>query len=231
MNSPFKKPLRGIIFDLDGTLYHMKWYMKALLMTFLFPRAMLLPRYMKIRKQFAGRDMQNGDELLNALAVRLSGRPDPVLSGPMRDWIEGPFYHGFTQIMPFLRGSRPSINEHLAKLKNKGYFLGVLSDFSHIRARLERLAINADVFDILLSSEEAGALKPSPRPFHQIAVSWGLAPEHILVIGDRTDTDGEGARQAGMQFQRITDEKNDLPDARHWSEFVRLFDTLPAIHR
>ena len=36
-----------------------------------------------------------------------------------------------------------------------------------------------------------------------IARELGVAPGRVLVIGDRDDTDGEGARRSGMPFSLV----------------------------
>jgi beta-phosphoglucomutase-like phosphatase (HAD superfamily) len=45
-----------------------------------------------------------------------------------------------------------------------------------------------------------GAQKPAVRPFLRIAEALGIAPEETLVVGDREETDGLGAFNAGMRF-------------------------------
>jgi hypothetical protein len=43
-------------------------------------------------------------------------------------------------------------------------------------------------------------LKPSPEPFYELRKYHGVAPEAHLHIGDRDDTDGEGARLSGCRY-------------------------------
>jgi FMN phosphatase YigB (HAD superfamily) len=194
--------IRGVIFDLDGTLYRMPWYMKPALFAMLFPRMLRLPAYMKVREQFAGQDL--GDR--PALMRRLSGTLGERLGVSQRqalDWIEGPFYTGFVHVMTLVRNSRPGVRETLAGLRERGIKVAVLSDFGRVSDRLHNLEIDHGLLDRCYSCEHAGALKPNPRPFRQVAQEWSLPPEEILVVGDRDDTDGEGARKAGMQFMLL----------------------------
>ena len=178
--------VKGIIFDLDGTLYKMKWFMKPLLTIMLSPRILLLPRYMKVRKSFAGKEMENGDDLLNAMAATLAEKSGKCTTESMLSWIHNRFYKAFDRSMPLLKGARPGLNDILANLKEKGFKLAILSDFAHVEERLKGLCIPCSLFDTLLSSETEGSLKPSTRVLLAIAESWQIEPSNILVIGDRT---------------------------------------------
>ena len=193
---------RGIIFDLDGTLYHMKWFMKPLLTLKVLPNFLRLPRFMKIRGTFAGKDLESENNLLTAICDSLS-RSEKCSSQDIRNWIASAFYPAFVSIMPYFRGSRPGISETLITLKKNGIKLGVLSDYSSVAERLVGLGLSNSLFNSMTSSESFGALKPSCRPFLSIASEWNIPPEQILIVGDRDDTDGEAARGAGMQFLQI----------------------------
>jgi FMN phosphatase YigB (HAD superfamily) len=199
-----QSPVRGIIFDLDGTLYNMKWYMRILFFVSLVPKGLWLPRYMRLRSMFSGKDFGSRDMLLNAMADRFV-EGSAIKSIRVRDWFERSFYPGFVAIMPFFQGTRSRVNPTLAALRAKNIKLAVLSDFSRIKERLTALKIDPLFFDQCISSEDEGALKPNSRPFLKIANDWQFKPSEILVIGDRDDTDGEAARQCGFQFIQITD--------------------------
>ena len=157
MENPFPQDIKGIIFDLDGTLYRMKWFMKPLLTAMLFPRSLMLPRYMKIRREFAGKEMETGEKLLYAMAEKLSSKCSLDVQCTLF-WIHNRFYKAFDSIMPLLRGSRPGIIETLASLKGKGYRLAIVSDFAHISERLAGLEISVSLFDCLVSSEKEAPL-------------------------------------------------------------------------
>lgn len=207
---------RAVIFDLDGTLYPMRWYMKPLMFTLLIRHGLRLPAYMKVRKVVAGKDFETGPRLMDALchelATRTRGTPEA-----MREWVERKFYPAFVRMMPMLAGRRDSLPDTLARLREKGVRLAVLSDFACVSERLVGLGLKHSLFDIVASSEEAGALKPHPRPFLDIASHFSLDPSEILVIGDRDDTDGAAAAACGMSFLRISD-KPSLPDScLHWA--------------
>jgi len=195
--------LRGVIFDLDGTLYRMLWYMKPLFFARLFPHGFRLPAYMKVREEYAGVDHGSGERLMRLLSASLSARAR-ISDAESAAWIQHSFYPGFVAMMRVVRNTRPCVEQMLERLRRDRVRTAVLSDFARVPERLASLGIPSGLFDTLASSESAGALKPSPRPFLDIAEGWGVEPSEVLVVGDRDDTDGEGARRAGMQFALLS---------------------------
>ena len=70
-----------------------------------------------------------------------------------------------------------------------------------------------------------GCLKPAPRGFLKIAADLNARPKDCLVVGDRDDTDGFGARLTQMQFVQIKTKKpKDVLDQEHpvmsWEDFA-----------
>lgn len=212
---------RGIIFDLDGTLYVLRWFMPLLIFFRLFPGGMRLPRFLSIRQKFAGRDMGTHERLLAAIGDELARREN-MSPEQARKWIIDTFYPAFVAIMPFFRFSRPFIRRLLAGLRAKGIKLAVLSDYGCVTERLEKLRLQASLFDTVSSCEDAGALKPHPRPLLSIAEKWGIEPGHILVLGDRADTDGAAAKNAGMQFVLVADTLRLPHGALRWGTISRM---------
>ncbi len=228
MNTLFPSHTKGIIFDLDGTLYSMKWFMKPLFSLLLFPHSLLLGQYMSLRKEFSGKDFNTGDNLIQAMAERLSHYSKKRNTKKLKSWISNDFYSVFIKVMPFFKGSRPGAAETLLELKKKGYKLAVLSDFAVIKERLIALDINPSLFDTLLSTESQGALKPCARPFLEIANTWKIDPNHLVVVGDKDETDGIGASQSGMAFVKIADSKKQK-NGYHWyaiNENLKRLDTV-----
>ena len=75
------------------------------------------------------------------------------------------------------------------------------------------------------SAEEMGALKPSARPFIEVARAMGVEPAETLVIGDRADTDGAGAKAAGMGALLIEGKRAAAEcgfDVRSWDDVCKL---------
>jgi FMN phosphatase YigB (HAD superfamily) len=222
------KEIRAIIFDLDGTLYHMRWFMRPLLFAALLPRGGWLPAYMRVRKRFMGREMGRGELLLDAMGGEL-GAVVGVEGAVARAWIEQRFYPAFVRSLRLMRGKRPGLADELVELRRGGIRTAVLSDFARVSERLSALAISPALFDVVVSTEEHGALKPHVRPFCALAEQWQLHPSQVLVVGDRDDTDGEAARLAGMHFLQITDRSRAPSGQYRWLAILQALDTLHAL--
>ena len=106
----------------------------------------------------------------------------------------------FVSILKNWYKANDNIVEAIDYYYDKGVKLVCLSDYSKVKERLLALDIDIDKFTLIKSSEDYGTLKPSESAFIKIAESLNISPSKILVVGDRDDTDGEGARRSKMQF-------------------------------
>jgi HAD superfamily hydrolase (TIGR01549 family) len=210
--------IRAVIFDLDGTLYAMTPIFKPLLTLFSGPHFLWVPKYMKVRDQFRGKEMGSGQNLKSAICSLFEEKSS---SRNGEEWIEKKFYPAFIKTLLFLR-NRTEINTLLKELKSKNIKLAVLSDFGRVEERLNALKIDASLFDIIESTEDFGAFKPSPRPFLEICSKLDTKPSETLLVGDRTDTDEAGAKASGLNFFKVEGKSN-----KNWQnsmeELLKLF--------
>lgn len=89
--------------------------------------------------------------------------------------------------------------EALATLREHGLKLAVVSNWDcSLPERLEALGLSQS-FDAIVSSAEAGAPKPEPRPFELALERLHTSADRALHIGDE-DADARGAAAAGMRF-------------------------------
>lgn len=86
------------------------------------------------------------------------------------------------------------------ELRDRDIKIGILTDLTaHIQYRkIARLGLTERV-DYLVTSEEAGAEKPSEKMFALMLGKMGVRPEEALMIGDSMTKDIDGARRAGMK--------------------------------
>ncbi len=81
-------------------------------------------------------------------------------------------------------------------------------------------------FDVVLTSEKAGAPKPNPRIFHEALKRTRASASESLMIGDNVDADMAGARGAGWDHVHYTAETAPDPLATHriahWRELLPL---------
>ena len=206
MRYPESITIKGIIFDLDGTLYRMTWFFQPFMFFSQMPHPFRLLHFLAERSKLAGKDFGSGEQLLETLCHNLAGRIH-TQPAPLREWITHRFYPAFIASMRFQRFGRPQLVRMLAALRERNIRIAVLSDYHAVDERLRMLRIPPEHFDLRTSCEAAGALKPSPRPFTEIALRWKLPAENVLVVGDRDDTDGKAASGAKMHFFRITENK------------------------
>ncbi|HXG41626.1 MAG TPA: HAD family hydrolase [Dehalococcoidia bacterium] len=91
----------------------------------------------------------------------------------------------------------PEVPQVLAALAPR-YRLALLSnaDDDFLLAALERNGLH---FDVIVTSERAGALKPDPRIFRALLDRLGLPPAAVLYVGDNPLPDVLGARRAGLR--------------------------------
>jgi 2-haloalkanoic acid dehalogenase type II len=95
---------------------------------------------------------------------------------------------------------REGVVETLKELRQRGLHVGMVSniDDDQLEHLLEVAGI-ADLFDSVLSSEQAQSCKPDPL-IYQIALKRaGCAPHEALFVGDTLRQDIAGARQAGLR--------------------------------
>ena len=98
-------------------------------------------------------------------------------------------------------------------LKDHDIRIGMLTDLTaHIQHRkIERLCLE-DYIEVLVTSEEAGAEKPSPSAYDLLVSKFSVDRENILMIGDSLKKDVEGALNAGLSALHYKKEYSDTMD-------------------
>ncbi|HKR51898.1 MAG TPA: HAD family hydrolase [Pseudonocardiaceae bacterium] len=87
----------------------------------------------------------------------------------------------------------------LRALRNLGLRLAAITNAAgdHQRAKLGALGLES-AFDAVLISGELGVAKPHQAIFRWACRALGVLPAQAVHVGDRLDTDAEGARDAGL---------------------------------
>lgn len=145
-------------------------------------------------------------------------------------WYEQKFQPAFIDTLKKKANARPGCSELLCALKQKGLKLAVLSDYGFIAERLQALSLDTELFDSLYSADQSGALKPSVRPFHKMLGQLSCEADKCIVIGDRQDSDGEGARQHGMTFIGVADNDSISEDFMPWQRVIQRLHELTAAY-
>lgn len=195
----------GVIFDLDGTLYAMKKSVRVTTLLNTMPRSRHFFKYLKVRHAQQGKDFGTKEKLLSHINEEMKK------AGISEKFEREVFYPAFVKTLSSHR-NRPQLITFVKYLKKLGVKTAVFSDYGIIDERLEALGFDKELFDVRVSSEDFGAFKPCSRSFAEVVNKLELQPSQILMVGDRDDTDGEGARSIGMPFFKLNGKSNaDFP--------------------
>lgn len=86
----------------------------------------------------------------------------------------------------------------LENLKRRGLILGLISNVdSDMSEQFEKLGLDRRL-DVIMTSREADATKPSPEIFEAALDEAGVIAEDAVYVGDQYDIDIVGARNVGM---------------------------------
>lgn len=93
----------------------------------------------------------------------------------------------------------PDVLDFIQLLKSKGIITANITDLT-AQIQFRKLVYFGldELFDYVVTSEEAGADKPDKRPFQVALEKLKIKPEKIWMIGDNPKSDMEGAGQMGM---------------------------------
>ena len=200
-NTLSKKAIKAIAFDLDGTLYpNYRLYVR------LFPQLIRHPflfyAFSKARHILHTADDGSSQQFpsfyhkqASLVAGFLGKEPEETKSK-----LERLVYKGWETLFSRIK-LFPRLKETLLALRGAGFRLAVLSDFPP-SYKLSLMGLDG-FFDVILSSEETGALKPSGIPFNALVHALRFEPGEILYVGNSLRFDVGGAKSAGMQAALI----------------------------
>jgi putative hydrolase of the HAD superfamily len=198
-------PIRAVLFDLDGTLYHqlpLRAFMALELAVLPIRRRSVSAASEELRGISAFRRVREElrevphDLPLERLQYERAAERVGVDAARMEKWVlewihRRPLRH-------LARCRRRGLGALLDALDERGLRAGIFSDHP-VAAKLEALGV-AGRFDPLLcaTDPEIDAFKPDPRGFLRACRIWDLEPREVLYVGDRHEVDAIGAARAGM---------------------------------
>lgn len=212
----------AVIFDFDGTLYDFKGLVKKLLLSLGVKELLNAKRERKLRSRFKGKFFGSGAQFYAAYFAELA---KDCLSTPekMQNWFNKTYMPTMIRVLQKHYTARKDAAGLFESLKAAGIKTAVFSDYALVKERMNAVGLSETAADYLFSAEELGGLKPAKEPFLEIARITKIKPENILVVGDRSDTDGKGALSAGMKFIQIKTHKTkdaELAAALEWEDFL-----------
>ncbi|GHU42219.1 phosphoglycolate phosphatase [Spirochaetia bacterium] len=196
----------AVIFDFDGTLYNLKHFVRHLIFSYL-PGTLRFRADRKVRKEFKGCDLGSADALYEVFFARFAACAGFKTSAAARQWYFSFYMPLMCRVLKKYHPARKNMIGAIQNLNKANIPIAVYSDYPCTLQRMEAIGLPCGISKIpaehIFGVDNFGALKPAVRPFRLIADTLGIPCEKVLVIGDKDDTDGAGARAAGMKFRLV----------------------------
>lgn len=177
-----KGQIKGVIFDLDDTLYSEKEYVKS--------------GYKAVSNYLGG---EYEDKLWDFFEA---GKPavDELLKELGRE-------NEKAEVLKVYRSHKPDIHPYLgvaemiAVLKDRGIKVGIITDGRSEGQRNKLDALGLEVDDVIITDELGGIQfrKPCDIAFRIMTTRWRLNPADIVYVGDNPAKDFQAPQQLGMR--------------------------------
>jgi putative hydrolase of the HAD superfamily len=202
-----RSEIDAVAFDLDGTLYpNYRFYIR--LVPFILRHHRLMLAMGKARKIIRDPLLTDPSGIsvpppgyFYDLQARFMAAYLKKDSGLVKEWTEKFIYRGWEELFRKIK-LFPQVKETLARLREGGLKLALLSDFPP-KQKLDYLGISG-FWDTVICSEDTGRLKPDIVPFRVLAEELALPPGRILYVGNSVSYDIIGARKAGMKAALVS---------------------------
>jgi FMN phosphatase YigB (HAD superfamily) len=203
MNSLREMKIKGVLFDVDGTLYH-QTPLRAIMVSLLLFHHLLTPGKLmrKIRVIKAYRNAQEelrlrGDQAGPKTQVELAAENSDESGQYVREVVAQWFEKKPVPYLPLCR--RRAVKEVVRSLYDQGMKLGVVSDYP-VREKVAALGISQWLSVVVSPGiDDVRGFKPNTNAFAKAAEKIGLDGSEIVYVGDRPEVDGAGASSAGMK--------------------------------
>ena len=196
------RELDAIAFDIDGTLYPNPGLYR-LLGSFLLSHTPFLIKFGLVREKIRNwQKLHPGESHSDFFGWQAELMAPLLHTSPAkaREATEHLIYEGWK---PLFNRVRPysGVRDAFFAFKKAGLRIGLLSDF--LPSQKGEMWGLLPLCDVVLGSEEAGALKPSPVPFRMLIQALDVPAERILYVGNSVKTDLRGAAAVGMKTALI----------------------------
>jgi putative hydrolase of the HAD superfamily len=133
----------------------------------------------------------------------------------------------------------PHVQMTLLELAKRGIRLGVVSDAPQAQVWLRLCSLSLQhVFDAVVTFEDTGERKPSPKPFERAIEMLGISPAEAIMVGDWPERDMVGAAKVGIRtaFARYGDTFGTVHSGADWDlndvyDLVAIVDSLNGAAR
>ena len=130
----------------------------------------------------------------------------------------------------------PNVNQTLVSLGKMGLKLAIVSDAPRREAWMRIFYLNLHhVFDIVLTFDDTGVRKPSPKPFEMALDQLSVKADEAIMIGDWPERDVEGAKQLGIKiiYARYGDTFGTVESGADWdiNDVSEILDIVNELNR
>lgn len=206
--------IKAVIFDFDGTFYASHGIKRRLMFSCL-SSLVYLKGDREFRRMNRGRDFGSSEGFYEEYCRFIGPKA--------KQWKDNVFMPAMIKVLKRYK-ARKDTSSVLNVLKSAGIKIVVFSDYNRVEERMEAIGLSRDLVSSVYDSESLGLLKPCPRGLMNISRDLNVDPKEILVVGDRADTDGEGAIKCGMKFIKIGKMENELNEkditVLSWEQFL-----------
>ena len=198
--------IRGIVFDIDNTLVNfmrMKRHavdaaVEAMLDAGLKGnRQELVDKIFQVYWKEGIEDQQIFDKILQQEQGRVDYR---ILAAGIL---------GYRRAKDAYLAVYPHVHPTLTELSRLGVKMGVVSDAPRLQVWMRVVALGiAHYFETVVTFDDTGEKKPSPKPFRLALERLGIKPEESIMIGDWAERVIVGAKGVGLTtvFAKYGDE-------------------------
>ena len=184
------KQIRGVIFDIDGTLID-----TFPAFTSVFNKAISQFDLQPVSQQFLIQSLRKGENLEDLLRTIFPLSTDELLI----ERCKGEILHHFLKIEASEVKPFPGINELFGSLKERGIKIGIATGRMSLPEkewdRFKRFGLER-LIDSIVTSREVANRKPAPDAIVECAKRMNVPIEKCLVVGD-TEDDIIAARKGG----------------------------------
>ena len=178
-----KSDVKGVIFDLDDTLYSEKEYVKS--------------GFRAVSDYLGGRFEKQLWDFFEA------GKPavDEILKSMGRESEKDYVLEVYRSHKPRIR-LYDGVAEMIGSLKSRGIKVGIITD-GRPKGQYNKIeALGLEVDDVIVTDELGGIQfrKPCDIAFRMMATRWRLNPSDIVYVGDNQDKDFLAPQQLGMKY-------------------------------
>ena len=177
-----KRQIKGVIFDLDDTLYSEKEYVKS--------------GYKAVSDYLGG----GYEEKLWIFFEAGKRAIDELLKELEREKENAKVLEVYRSHKPDIH-LYPGVAEMIVDLKAKGIKVGIITDGRPDGQRNKLDALGLDVDDVIITDELGGIQfrKPCDIAFRIMTTRWRLNPADVVYVGDNPAKDFQAAQQLGMR--------------------------------